>query len=137
MDNITLKITILDNVQKVWTYFNEPKHIEKWYFADKTWHCTKADNDLKVGAYFKYRMESKKEDFGSDFEGVYDEILPFETIKSHLLDGRKIEVHFNKIDENTTELIEIFEPENDNLIDMQRDGWYLVLNNFHKYVENN
>ena len=58
-------------------------------------------------------------------------------MKSHLDDGRKIEVQFNKIDEKTTEIIEIFEPEVQNSIEMQRVGWYAILDRFHKYVEKN
>lgn len=137
MDNITLNITILADVEKVWQLYTEPKHILKWNFAEETWHCTKAENDVKIGGNFNYRMESKKEKFGFNFAGTYDEVIPFELLKFHLDDGRHVEVRFNKIDDHTTEIVEIFQPENDNLIDMQRDGWYAILNNFHKYVENN
>ncbi|MGS0747675.1 SRPBCC domain-containing protein [Halpernia sp. GG3] len=109
----------------------------KWNFAESTWHCPKAENNLEVGGTFNYRMESKKDDFGFDFKGIFDEIRPSKLLKFHLDDGRKVVVDFNNIDEKTTEVTETFEPENDNLIDMQRDGWYSILNNFHKYVENN
>lgn len=136
MENITLKITILENVDKVWKYFTEPKHIKQWNFAEPTWHCPKAENNLEVGGHFKYRMESKKRDTGFDFEGVYDEIIPLKLIKYHLSDGRKVEVQFNEIDENTTEMVQTFEPENDNMRDSQRDGWYAIMDNFHKHVEN-
>lgn len=137
MDSITLKITILENVEKVWSYYTEPGHIVEWNFEDRSWHCTKAENDLRVGGSFNYRIESKKEDFGSDFSGFYDEIIPQKLIKFHFEDGRNVEIRFNKLDEKSTEVIEIFEPKNDNLIDMQRDSLYAILNNFHKYVENN
>jgi uncharacterized protein YndB with AHSA1/START domain len=30
MDPIKIDITILAPVEKVWNYFNEPKHITKW-----------------------------------------------------------------------------------------------------------
>lgn len=136
MENITLKITILENVDKVWKYFTEPKHIKQWNFAESTWDCPKAENNLEVGGHFKYRMESKKRDTGFDFEGVYDEIIPLKLIKYHLSDGRKVEVQFNEIDENTTEMVQTFEPENDNMRDSQRDGWYAIMDNFHKHVEN-
>lgn len=136
-ENIILKITILENVEKVWEYYTKPEHIIKWNFAEPTWHCPKAENNLEVGGTFNYRMESKKDDFGFDFKGVFDEIAPSQLLKFHLDDGRKVVVNFNNIDEKTTEVTETFEPENDNMFDMQRDGWYAILNNFHKYVENN
>ncbi len=136
MEPIKIDITILEPVQKVWDYMNDPKHITKWSYAHDTWHCTKAENSLVVGGKLKIRMEAKDGTFGFDYEGIYDDIVLFEAIKYHLTDGRKVEVYFNKIDEKTTEVIQIFEPEEQNSREMQRDGWYAILNNFHKYVEN-
>lgn len=136
MEKIRIDITILEPVQKVWDLFNEAKHITKWNFAHESWHCPKAENDLQVGGKLKTRMEAKDGSFGFDLVGIYDEIIPLEKIKYHLEDGRNVEVLFNKIDENTTEVVEIFDPETQNSHEMQRDGWYAILNNFHKYVEN-
>lgn len=136
MEPITIDITILKPVEKVWDYFNEPKHITKWNFAHESWQCPKAENDLQVGGQLKTRMEAKDGSFGFDFEGIYDEIIPLEKIKYHLEDGRNVEVLFEKVDENTTKVTEIFDPETQNSREMQRDGWYAILNNFHKYVEN-
>jgi uncharacterized protein YndB with AHSA1/START domain len=137
MEPIKIYITILAPVQKVWDYFNDPKHITKWNFAHETWQCPRAENDLRVGGKLKARMEAKDGSFGFDFEGIYDEIIPNERIKYHLEDGRNVEIIFDKIDENTTKVTEIFDPEKQNSAEMQRDGWYAILNNFHKYVENN
>jgi phenylpropionate dioxygenase-like ring-hydroxylating dioxygenase large terminal subunit len=39
------------------------------------------------------------------------EIIPLQKIEYHIEDGRKVEVFFHKIDENTTEIFERFEPE--------------------------
>ncbi|MCQ9634005.1 SRPBCC family protein [Chryseobacterium sp. WG14] len=136
MDPVTIDITILAPVEKVWNYFNEPKHITKWNFAHESWQCPSAENDLKVGGKFKTRMEAKDKSFGFDFEGVYDEVIPNQKIQYHIADGRKVEVIFDKVDENTTKVTEIFDPEKQNSVEMQREGWYAILNNFHKYVEN-
>ena len=116
--------------------FVSPNHIEKWNFAPETWHSPNAENDLRVGGKFTYRMEAQDESFGFDLSGIYDEIIPLNKIKYHLEDGRLVEVIFNEIDPTTTEVVEIFEPETQNSREMQRDGWYAILNNFHKYVEN-
>lgn len=137
MDPITIDITILAPVEKVWDYFNTPEHVTQWNFAHETWQCPHSENDLRVGGKFSYRMEAKDGSFGFDFEGIYDEVIPNEKIKYHLEDGRNVEVIFNEIDENTTKVTEIFDPEKQNSAEMQRDGWYAILNNFHKYVENN
>lgn len=136
MEKIKIDITILAPVEKVWDYFNTPEHITKWNFAHESWECPSSENDLRVGGKFKTRMEAKDGSFGFDFEGIYDQVITNEKIKYHLEDGRVAEVIFDKIDENTTKVTEIFDPETQNSAEMQRDGWYAILNNFHKYVEN-
>lgn len=136
MEPITIDITILAPVQKVWDYYNDPKHIVKWNFAHESWECPNAENDLRVGGKFKSRMEAKDGSFGFDFEGIYDEVVLNERIKYHLEDGRNVEVIFNTIDESTTNIKINFDPEKQNSAEMQREGWYAILNNFHKYVEN-
>ncbi|CAD7812897.1 hypothetical protein CHRY9390_02578 [Chryseobacterium aquaeductus] len=137
MDPITIDITILAPVEKVWEYYNEPKHIVKWNFAHESWHCPSSENDLRVGGKFNNRMEAKDGSFGFDFVGIYDEVAENELIKYHMEDGRNVEIIFEKIDENTTKVKIIFDPEKQNSAEMQRDGWYAILNFFHKYVENN
>lgn len=137
MDPITIDITILAPVEKVWDYFNTPEYVTKWNFAHETWQCPHSENDLRVGGKFNHRMEAKDGSFGFDFEGIYDQVVTNEKIRYHLEDGRNVEVIFDKIDVNTTKVTEIFDPEKQNSAEMQRDGWYAILNNFHKYVENN
>ena len=137
MDKVKIDITILAPVEKVWDYFNDPKHITKWNFAHESWFCPSSENDLKPGGKFNNRMEAKDGSFGFDFIGIYDEVIPNERIKYHIEDGRNVEVVFEKIDGNTTKVTEIFDPEKQNSVEMQREGWYSILNNFHKYVENN
>ena len=137
MDKVKIDITILAPVEKVWDYFNDPKHITKWNFAHESWFCPSSENDLKPGGKFNNRMEAKDGSFGFDFIGIYDEVIPNERIKYHIEDGRNVEVVFEKIDENTTKVTETFDPEKQNSVEMQREGWYAILNNFHKYVENN
>ena len=136
MNKVTIDITILEPVEKVWDYFNDPKHIVKWNFAHESWFCPSSENDLKVGGKFNNRMEAKDGSFGFDFIGIYDEVDKNERIKYHIEDGREVEVIFEKIDENTTKITQIFDPEKQNSVEMQREGWYAILNNFHKYVEN-
>lgn len=137
MEPITIDITILKPITKVWEFFTDPEHITQWNFANDTWTCPKAENDLQIGGAFNYRMEAKDESFGFDFKGTYDEVAPFEKIKYHLDDGRKVKVLFERIDETTTKVTEIFEPDTQQSAEMQREGWYAILDNFHKHVENN
>lgn len=137
MEKIKIDITILAPVEKVWDYYNEPEHIVKWNFAHESWECPKSENDLRVGGKFNNRMEAKDGSFGFDFVGVYDEVVENQLIKYHMEDGRKVEIIFEEIDENTTKIKISFDPETQNSVEMQREGWYAILNNFHKHVENN
>ena len=137
MEKIKIDITILAPVEKVWDYYNNPEHIVKWNFAHESWECPSSENDLRVGGKFNNRMEAKDGSFGFDFVGIYDEVVENELIKYHMEDGRNVEIVFEKADENTTKVKISFDPETQNSVEMQREGWYAILNNFHKYVENN
>ncbi|MBD8081994.1 SRPBCC family protein [Chryseobacterium caseinilyticum] len=137
MEKIKIDITILAPVEKVWDYYNDPEYIVKWNFAHESWECPSSENDLRVGGKFNNRMEAKDGSFGFDFVGIYDEVVENELIKYHMEDGRNVEIVFEKADENTTKVKISFDPETQNSVEMQREGWYAILNNFHKYVENN
>ena len=136
MEPIKIDITILEPVEKVWNYFNDPKHVVKWNFAHSSWHCPKAESNFVVGGTFLHRMEAKDKSFAFDLVGTYDAIEEYQHLEYHLEDGRKVIVSFEKLDDNTTKVIEEFQPESSNSREMQREGWYQILNNFHKYVEN-
>ncbi|MXS70434.1 activator of HSP90 ATPase [Flavobacteriaceae bacterium W22] len=137
MEPIKIDITILAPVEKVWNYYNDPQHITQWNFAHESWECPHSENDLRVGGKFKNRMEAKDKSFGFDFEGTYDEVSSYQRIKYHLDDGRKVDIVFDELDANTTNIEITFDPENQNSPEMQREGWYAILDNFHKHVENN
>ncbi|KAA0128252.1 activator of HSP90 ATPase [Chryseobacterium sp. SN22] len=137
MEPIKIDITLLVPVTKVWEYYNGPEHIVQWNFANETWHCPVAENDMRPGGRLKTRMEARDGSFGFDFEGTYDEIIPNRKIRYHLEDGRKVEILFHEIDAAATKVEITFDPEKQNPVEMQREGWYAILNNFHKYAENN
>lgn len=137
MEPITINITILKPIEKVWDYFYNPKHIVKWNFTTPNWHCPKADIDFREGGSFDYRLEYKDKSFGYNFSGEIVEIRDMDYVKSILSDGRTIEVYFKKVDDTTTEIIEVFEPEQQYSREMQRVAYYAILDRFHKYVEKN
>ncbi len=132
---ITIQTTINAPVKKVWKYFTTPEDIVNWNTASDDWHTTSASNELHVGGKYNSRMEAKDGSFGFDFWGIYDEIIPHEKLASTMGDGRKLETKFLSVDVNTTEIIESFETETENPIEMQRTGWQAILDNFKKYVE--
>ena len=133
---ITVSVIVNAPLQKVWQFWTLPEHIKQWNFASDDWHTPKAENDLQVGGKFLSRMEAKDGSFGFDFWGVYDEIKENELITYTMGDGRKAKIIF--INEgNATKVIETFEAENENSIELQQGGWQAILNNFKKYSEGN
>jgi uncharacterized protein YndB with AHSA1/START domain len=133
---ITVETTINAPVGKVWEYWTKPEHITRWNNASDDWYTPRAENDVRVGGRFNYRMEAKDGSFGFDFGGQYDAITPNEYIGYTIGDGRTVEIKFTA-DGNETRVQEIFEAENTNSIEMQQVGWQNILNNFKKYTEGN
>ena len=135
MQKLTVTTEINKTINKVWDFFNNPKHIVKWNFAHESWECPSAKNDLKVNGKLEVRMQAKDGSFGFDFLGIYDEVKDNELIKYHIEDGREVEVIFEKLSDNKTKVTENFDPENQNPLDFQKDGWQAILDNFKKYAE--
>lgn len=131
---ITIEATVNAAVEKVWKTWNTPGDITQWGAASPDWHTTRAENDLRTGGNFLYRMEAKDGSFGFDFGGVYDAVRPNEYIEYTMGDGRKVKIDF-KTTGNQTHIVEMFEAEGQNPIEMQRDGWQAILNNFKAYTE--
>lgn len=133
---ITVENIVHATVEKVWEYWTSPAHIIKWNNASDDWHTTKAENDLKEGGSFSSRMEAKDGSFGFDFGGVYDAVRTNEYIGYTMGDGRKVTVSFTA-NGNTTKVVERFEAETTNSIELQQGGWQAILDNFKKYTEAN
>lgn len=135
-NKITIQATVSANSKKVWDYYTLPEHITKWNFADPSWHCPSASNDMKVGGQYSARMEAKDGSFGFDFEAIYDEIKEGEKFSYTMPDGRQVNVIFNNLGEKT-EVIVSFDAETENSIELQKNGWQAILDNFKKYTESN
>ena len=131
---ITVQTRIHAPLVKVWKCWISPEDIVKWNHASPDWHTTKAENDLSDGGKFSYRMEARDGSAGFDFWGIYDRVILNEQIRFTLGDGRKVEVRFIA-DGNETEVVETFEAEDVNSIELQRGGWQAILNNFKTYTE--
>ena len=131
---VTIQAVVNAPVSTVWNSWNLPEHITKWNSAIDTWHCPYAENDLRVGGQIKSRMEAKDGSMGFDFGGVYTEVVHHQRISYKLGDEREVNITFKDLG-NTTEIIETFDAENQNPIELQRNGWQSILNNFKKYTE--
>jgi Uncharacterized conserved protein len=133
---ITVENTINAPIEKVWAYWTKPEHITKWNNASDDWHTPRAENDLRVGGRFVARMEAKDGSMGFDFGGTYDAVKNNEYIEYTIGDGRKVKVTFSG-NGTTTKVLESFEAENTNSVDLQKSGWQAILDNFKKYTESN
>jgi hypothetical protein len=81
-------------------------------------------------------MEARDKSIGFDFEGVYYNVIVNKQIDYTLADGRKVKITFS-YNGKTTDVIETFEAEEINSIDLQRNGWQAILDNFKKFTESN
>lgn len=133
---ITVESVVKAPVEKVWKYWSAPEHITKWCSPSDDWHTPSAENDLRTGGKFSSRMEAKDGSFGFDFGGVYDDVKENELIEYTIGDGRKVSIWFTA-NGKETKVVETFEAESINPIEMQRGGWQAILDNFKKYTEAN
>lgn len=133
---ITIHATISAGIQKVWNYYTQPEHITKWNFASPDWHCPSASNDMRIGGKYTARMEAKDGSFGFEFEATYSEITENQKFVYVMPDGREVSVSINE-DNHLTNITVCFDTETENPVDLQREGWQAILNNFKNYAENN
>jgi uncharacterized protein YndB with AHSA1/START domain len=131
---ITVSVVVNAPIEKVWNYFTTPAHIMQWNNASPDWHTPNAMNDFNVGKRFVYTMAAKDGSFSFDFGGVYTAIEAQKHFAYTMDDGRKAEVSFSS-ENNVTTVVEKFEAEAVNSIEMQEAGWQAILNNFKQYTE--
>lgn len=131
---ITVSITTPISLEKAWEVWTMPEHIINWNFASDDWCAPRASNDLKIDGTFSYRMEAKDGSFGFDLNGTYTDVKPLELIEYALEDDRKVSILFESKD-NETHIIQTFEAENQNPIELQQNGWQAIMNNYKKYAE--
>lgn len=131
--SITVETTVPVSPELAWAYWTEPKHIVEWNQASADWHTPRAENDLRVGGKFSSRMESRDGKYGFDFGGIYDTVEPYHTLNSTLGDERKVFVTFEPV-ASGTHIIETFEAESENSVELQQQGWQAILDSFRSYV---
>lgn len=133
---ITVQNIVNVPIEKVWKYWNEPEHITKWYQASDDWHAPEAENDLRTGGKFRTKMAARDGSMAFDFEGVYKDVIEHKLIEYDMADGRNVKITFEK-QGDSTKITEVFETESTNTIEMQKNGWQAIIDNFKKYVESN
>ena len=135
-NKLTVSANINADVKKVWDSYTKPEHITKWNFADPSWHCPSASNDMRPGGKYSARMEAKDGSFGFDFEAVYTKLDEGDRFTYLMGDGREASVDFLDMGPKTDMIVK-FDAETENPIEMQKGGWQAILDNFKKYTEAN
>lgn len=132
---ITIEATINGSVDDAWLYWITPEKMMKWNFASEDWHCPRASVDLRVGGDFTATMAAKDGSMAFDFGGTYTEIIDKKRLYNQLGDGRMMWVDFEVLSPTQVKVVETFEAEGENSLDMQRAGWQAILNNYKKAIE--
>jgi uncharacterized protein YndB with AHSA1/START domain len=132
---ITVEKLVKAPIDKVWSAYNTPADIKQWNAASDDWHTTKSVVDLRVGGQFSSRMEAKDGSFGFDFAGTYTKIEP-EKLIEYTFGDRAGVVEFLPTARGVNVRV-TFDAEAQNPVDMQRNGWQAILDNFAKHVEAN
>jgi uncharacterized protein YndB with AHSA1/START domain len=134
MDFITVEAIIEAPIETVWNFWTKPEHVMHWNFASKDWHCPKATSDFNIGGEFHYSMAAKDDSVAFDFCGTFTKIIDQSFIEIFLEDGRELNIQFES-EGSSTKIIETFEPEEVNSMELQKQGWQAILDNFKQYVE--
>ena len=123
---LTVEVFVLVSVEKAGQYWILPKYITQWCFASDDWSAPRAENELRVGGKLKTRMEAKDGSGGFDFEGIYTVVEEKKKLEYLLVgdDTRRVIVEF--LEQDAEEM---------NSLEMQKNGWQSILNNFKKLVE--
>jgi uncharacterized protein YndB with AHSA1/START domain len=134
MTKITVETTLDAPIETVWNCWTEPDCIMQWNSASDDWHTPSATNDLREGGEFTARMEAKDGSVGFDFGGKYTKVVEHKEIAYTMDDSRTVSISFDSHGGHT-HIIETFDAETENSVEMQQAGWQSILDNFKKHVE--
>lgn len=116
-----------------WAAFTTPQAITQWNQASPDWHCPSAQVDLRPGGRHIARMEARDGSMGFDFAATYTEVDAPHALTLALDDGRTARTRFVP-EAGGTRVTTAFDPETENPVEMQRDGWQAILDSYAAYV---
>ncbi len=131
---ITIETWIKSDIKTIWKAWNSPEDIVCWSAGSDDWHTTRSTVDLREGGRFLSRMEARDGSMGFDLDGTYTTVVGNELIEYVMEDGRTVSTRFNQGAEGV-QIIQSFDTEAENPVEMQRAGWQHILNNFTRFVE--
>ena len=131
---ITVETVVNAPLARVWDAWSNPSEIQQWNSPSPDWHTTRSNVDLREGGTFLSRMEAKDGSAGFDFEGTYTRVEPLRRIEYRMTDGREVQVDFKEGSDGVV-VRNIFDAEDENSPEMQREGWQAILDSFGRHVE--
>jgi uncharacterized protein YndB with AHSA1/START domain len=130
---IQIKASVQQSLDRTWDKYTLPEHIVQWNFADVSWHCPSATNELRAGGTYFARMEARDQSAGFDFVAEYTEVIRHQRF-TYEFGGRLCTVSFLPVGHATNVRIE-FDAEEAHSVELQRQGWMAILNRFKAYAE--
>ena len=131
---ITVSVLIHATPERAWKAFTDPKAITEWNVASPDWLCPRAENELRDGGAFCYRMEARDGSLGFDFEGRFLQVSVPNKLHYSLGPDREVIVQFTE-EGGRTRVSQSFTPEGTHPLEQQKAGWQAILDNYAKYVE--
>ncbi len=131
---ITVTALVNKPVADVWNIWTDPQHITQWCAASDDWHCPKASNDPRTAGKFSSTMAARDGSVSFDFEGIYDDVQLHKRIAYTMADGRTCEILFSS-ENGVTRVVESFDAETQNTVELQRGGWQAILDRFKAHAE--
>lgn len=130
---ISIETLVKAPIERVWRAWTTPADIVVWNTASPDWHTPRASVDLRVGGEFSSRMEAKDGSMGFDFAGTYTAIVEHALIEARFGE-RELRVEFIPGPAGVT-VRETFDAEDSNPVELQRQGWQSILDNFARHTE--
>lgn len=131
---ITVETNVAAPIAQVWKAYTTPEDIVQWNAASDDWHTTSAAVDLREGGAFSSRMEAKNGSMGFDFAGTYTKVIENQRIE-YAFGDRTAQVEFLAQEDGVVLVRVTFDSEDTHPVEMQRQGWQAILDNFRRHVE--
>jgi uncharacterized protein YndB with AHSA1/START domain len=131
---ITVETNVAAPIAEVWKGYTTPEDIVQWNAASDDWHTTSATVDLREGGEFSSRMEAKNGSMGFDFAGTYTKVIENQRIE-YAFGDRAAQVEFVPQEDGVVLVRVTFDSEETHPVEMQREGWQAILDNFRRHVE--
>ncbi len=129
---ISVETIVKAAIATVWSAYTTPNDIVQWNAASDDWQTTTASVDLRVGGTFSSHMQARDGSVGFDFAGEYTKIVHHEVLE-YTFGDRHASVTFVPNDQGV--LVRVaFDPELENSVELQQQGWQAILDNFARYV---